>query len=115
MHPPETPDSAPLLLQRMLPRLQPYHLTIRYQPGRSMEIADVLSRLSPEEKQAIPGLNVQVHEVDPQFSSNMLHIIKSQTSSDPELSELKEMVHSGWPPQPFSKLTPPEAILAFSE
>ena len=36
-------------------------LVICYQPDKSMEIADALSRLSPEEKNAIPGMIVQVH------------------------------------------------------
>jgi len=40
-------------LQRMLLRLQRYDLVIRYQPGKSIKIADALSRLSPEEKEAI--------------------------------------------------------------
>ena len=42
--------TAPPRLQRMLLRLQPYTLVIRYQPGKSIEIANALSRLSPEEK-----------------------------------------------------------------
>lgn len=52
--------AAPPRLQRMLLRLQPYDLVIRYQPGKSIEIADALYRLSPEEKEAIPGMNVQL-------------------------------------------------------
>ena len=39
--------SAPPRLQRMLLRLQPYNLTIKYKPGKEMYIADCLSRLSP--------------------------------------------------------------------
>ena len=38
--------AAPPRLQRMLLRLQPYDLVIKYQPGKTMEIADALSRLS---------------------------------------------------------------------
>ena len=81
----------------MLLRLQPYDLVIRYQPGKSIEIADALSRLSPEEKEAIPGMNVQVHDIYPQFSNSILQRIKEQTASDPELNALKEVIHSGWP------------------
>ena len=39
----------------MLMRLQPYDLTIKYRQGKNMEVADALSRLSPEEKDAIPN------------------------------------------------------------
>lgn len=81
--------AAPPRLQRMLLRLQPYDLTIRYQPGKNMGVADAVSRLSPEEEQApVPGMNVQIHEVFPQFSNNMLQRVKEQTSLDTELSAL---------------------------
>jgi len=89
--------AAPLHLQRMLLRLQPYDLVIRYQQGKSIEIVDALSRLSPEEKEAIPGMNVQVHDIHPQFSNSILQRIRGQTASDPELNALKELIHSGWP------------------
>ncbi|KAL9956099.1 hypothetical protein ACROYT_G037526 [Oculina patagonica] len=89
--------AAPPRLQRMLLRLQPYDLVIRYQPGKSMEVADALSRLSPEEKEAIPGMNVEVHGIYPQFSEDMLQRIRDETAADPELNALKEMVHLGWP------------------
>jgi len=81
----------------MLLRLQPYDLVIRYQPGKSIEITHALSRLSPQENEAIPGMNVQVHDIHPQFSNSILQRIKEQTASDPELTALKEMIHSGWP------------------
>ena len=51
----------------MLVRLQPYELVIRYQPGKSIEIA----MLSPEEKEAVSGMKVQVHDILPQFSSSI--------------------------------------------
>ena len=89
--------AAPPRLQRMLLRLQPYDLVIRYQPGKNMEISDALSRLSPEEKEAIPGLNVEVHAIYPHFSKDMLQTIRDETAVDPELNALKEMIHLGWP------------------
>ena len=42
--------AAPPRLQRMSKRLQPYDLTINYRQGKNMEVADALSRLSPQEK-----------------------------------------------------------------
>ena len=77
--------AAPPRLQRMLLRLQPYDVTIRYKPEKPVPIADALSRLSPEEKAPIPGLNVQLHEVCPQFSSGYLQKIKTETIKDTEL------------------------------
>lgn len=78
-------------------RLQPYHLVICYQPGKNIEIAGELSKLSPEEKEAIPGMNVEVHDIHPQFSNSILQRIREQSTSDPALNALKEMIHSGWP------------------
>ena len=89
--------SAPPRLQRMLLRLQPYDITIRYVPGKQMLLADALFRLSPEEKNGIEGMDVQIHEVLPQFSNEMIEKIKQATSSDSELVILKEIVHKGWP------------------
>jgi len=89
--------AAPPRLQRMLLRLQAYDLVIQYRPGKQMEIADALSRLSPEEKHAIPDLNVEVHVVYPQFSNNVITQIKEHSQSDPELTALREQVYHGWP------------------
>ena len=84
--------ATPPRLQRMPLGLQPYDLVIHhYQPGKSIEIADALSRLSPEEKEAIPGMNVQVYDIHPQFSNSILQRTREQTASDPELNAL---IHS---------------------
>ena len=67
--------SAPPRLQRMVLRLQPYDVTIKYRPGKQVLVANALSRLSPEEGTPIPDLNVQIHDVCPQFSSECLQKI----------------------------------------
>ena len=89
--------AAPPRLQKMLLRLQRYNITIQYKPGREMELADAFSRLSPEEKGPIPNLNVEVHEVFPQFSESFMEKIAKCTRCDPELIALKEQVYVGWP------------------
>ena len=89
--------AAPPRLQRMLLRLKPYDLVIKYQLGKTMEIADALSRLSPEETDEITDMDVQIHEVCPQFSSDMMSRTQERTSTDPELTALKEQVYIGWP------------------
>ena len=89
--------SAPPRLQRMLLRLQPYDVAIRYCPGNQMHVADALSRLSSDEFMPTLDLNVQVHAVCPQFSNEYLWKIQEQTPKDPELAALKEVVFNGWP------------------
>ncbi len=81
--------SAPPRLQRMLLRLQPYELKIKYIPGKDMLIADALSRVSPEDKDLIDDM-VQIHEVYPQFSRNMIDKIRENTGTDQELAALKQ-------------------------
>ena len=89
--------APPPRLQRTLMRLQPYDLIIRYCQGKNMEVADALSRVSPQEKEPIPNMDVQIHEVCPEFSDDMLQRIRTATDTDPELNELKDVVHTGWP------------------
>ena len=48
-----------------------------------MEIADALSRLSPEETREVKGMDVQIHEICPQFSNDMIKRIKEATAADP--------------------------------
>ena len=89
--------AAPPRLQRMLLRLQPYDLTIKYKPGKEMLLADALSRLSPEDRHPMRNLDVQIHEVCPQVADSMMQEIKEENPKDPELLALKEIVYSGWP------------------
>ena len=108
--------ATPPRLQRMLLRLQPYDLVIHhYQPGKSIEIADALSRLSPEEKEAIPRMNVQVHDIHPQFSNSILQRTREQSASDPELNALNEMIHSGWPSKFQQVLVPLKTYWPFRD
>ena len=90
--------SGPPRLQKMMLRLQPYDVTFRYRRGKQTHVADTLSRLSSDEAMPIPDLNVQVHEVFPQFFSNeYLRKIQEKTPKDPELAALKEVVFNGCP------------------
>ena len=89
--------AAPPQLQRMLLRLQPYDLVIKYQPGKTMEITDALSRLSPEETGKVRVMDVQIHEICPQFSNDLIKRIKEATAADSELNTLKEQTYIAWP------------------
>ena len=71
-------SSAPARLRRMLLRLQPYAMVIKYKPGREVAVADALSRLPVEDTDAIPNLEAQIHDVQSQFSTEILSRIKSK-------------------------------------
>ena len=66
----------------MLLRLQPYDITIKYRPGKQMQIADALSRLSPEDVAPIADLNVQIHDICPQFSGKCIAELTKQMFSE---------------------------------
>ena len=88
-------SSAPARLRQMLLRLQPYTMVIKYKPGR--EVADALSRLPVEDTDAILNLEAQIHDVQSQFSTEILSRIKSETAKDVELNVLCEVIYTGWP------------------
>ena len=86
-------SSAPARLRRMLLRLEPYTMVIKYKPGRKVAVTDALSRLPVEDTDAIPNLEAQVHDVQSQFSTEIL----SETAKDVELNVLREVIYTGWP------------------
>ena len=80
--------------QRMLLRIQPYAITIRYRPCKEMAMTDALSRQPSDNKEQIQ-LNTQLHFV--QFSTQRLEILREETQQDPELAELQSLIVEGWP------------------
>ena len=91
--------SAPSRLRRMLLRLQPYDIQIRYRPGPDVSIADALSRLPSGEACSFPDMDVQIHDIHPQFTEDVLTRLKAATQQDEELAVLREVIFGGWPDQ----------------
>ena len=86
--------AAPPRLQRMLLRLQPYDMTIKYRPGKEITLADGLSRLPPKDAMYI-DLDVQVNFVA--FSTNHLEQVREESAQDDDLQQLTEIITTGWP------------------
>ena len=87
--------AAPPRLHRMLLRLQGYDMVIKYKPGTEMLLADPMSRLSPLPSEDTLDLHQKLCLV--QFSDTKLDNLKKDTSANPELSALREIIHAGWP------------------
>ena len=87
-------SQAPPRLQRMLLRIQPYDVDLKYKPGKDMIFADYLSRIKPS-----PGPEVTlehaIHLI--QISKNQLNRVKEATNSDENFCSLREQIISGWP------------------
>ena len=74
-----------------------YAMVIKYKPGREIAVTDALSRLPVEDTDAIPNLEAQIHDVQSQFSTEILSRIKSKTAKDVKLNVLREVIYTGWP------------------
>ena len=55
-------SDAPPRLQRLLWKLQPYDVTIKYVPSQKVPVADALSRVSQSGRIEIKGLDVTIHD-----------------------------------------------------
>ena len=86
--------AAPQRSQRMLLRIQPYDVQIRYRPDKEMALADTLSRQpSPDNKIIEP--DVQISHV--QFSTRTLDDLRREARNDSELQNLLKVIVDGWP------------------
>jgi hypothetical protein len=92
-------------LQRMLLRLLKYRPRVEYTPGKSMYIADTLSRAyltgSPtsSERELTADIEVTVHTLlhECPLSNKMLDDIRDATSKDNTMSELRDYIVNGFP------------------
>lgn len=87
--------AAPPRLQRMLLRLQNYNINIVYRPGKTLLLADGLSRLNSTRASETIELDVQVNLV--QFSNDRIQQLRMETACDPVLAPLKDIILNGWP------------------
>ncbi|KAK3744137.1 hypothetical protein QZH41_006175 [Actinostola sp. cb2023] len=89
---------APPRLQRMMLQLQKYDLLVGYKPGKSLYIADTLSRAPTSDVRGTPEDNFQVHitEYLP-ITEGKLEEFRQQTKGDPILQDLHNTVMEGWP------------------
>ena len=87
-------SKAPPRLQRMLLRLQPYDMLIKYRPGKELLLADALSRINPTVSKEIP-IEKTIHNV--KWSDKMLQRVREETNKDSELRTLSHVIMNGWP------------------
>ena len=91
-------SDVPTRFQRMLLKLQPYYITIKYLPGHRVAVADVLSRVSPSGKTVTRGLDVTIHEMTNQpYVHTWIAQIHKATREDQVLQLLMQQIMEGWP------------------
>ena len=94
-------DQAPPRISRMLLRIQEYDVTVKYVPGKDIQLADALSRVNPCAGDEIDGLEIAVHEIHATLNASPMRIksIKDATANDQLLQQLARTIHQGWPDQ----------------
>ena len=95
---------VPMRLQRMRIRLQKYNVIVQYKPGKSIPVADTLSRNGARDDSAPDGLGLDVY-VDAVLkqmpvSDEKLEKIRNASKDDSELQELQKHVQQGWSDSP---------------
>ena len=88
--------NAPPRLQRMLLELQRYDVTIKYRPGKEMQLADALSRCPVRASQEIK-LDMRVDYIA--FTKPWIEKLKDSTQRDPILATVYQLTQQGWPHQ----------------
>ena len=92
-------SDAPPRLQRLLLKLQPYDIMIKYLPVHKVcSYRCALSRVSPSRKTVIRGLDVTIHEMTNQpYVHNWIAQIQKATREDQVLQLLVQQIMEGWP------------------
>ena len=88
--------NAPPHLQRMLLELQRYNVTIKYQPGKEMQLANALSRCLARASTEIK-LDMQVDYIA--FTKPWIEKLKDSMQRDPILAMVYQLTQQGWPHQ----------------
>ena len=88
--------NVPPHLQRMLLELQRYDVTIKYRPGKEMQLADALSCCLVRASQEIK-LDMRVDYIA--FTKPWIEKLKDSTQRDPILPMVYQLTQQGWPHQ----------------
>ena len=85
--------NVPPCLQRMLLELQRYNVTIKYRPGKEMQLADALSCCLARASQEIK-LDMRVDYIA--FTKPWIKKLKDSTQRDPILAMVYQLTQQGW-------------------
>ena len=87
--------AAPMRLQTMMLRLQPYDLVVGYKPGKDIPMGDTLSRANlPDTEPDIPPISVNMIHY---FAVTPARYRSFQEATANELYQLYQIIMKGWP------------------
>ena len=90
---------APARLQKMIMSIQKYPINLVYRPGKQLVIADTLSRAyTTEPTNSCTSFEFEVNVLTTiPISDDKLHLLQTETWSDPVLQHLMQLCTDGWP------------------
>ena len=103
-HVTDKPDGGKKVrLQRLLLRCLKFDVTVKYKPGKSIPVADALSRVCFKEEKTVKH---DIHSITTKSCPIDISTIQDATMKDIELNRLKDIIYKGWPE--FRKQCPQE-------
>uniref|UniRef100_A0A3P9KLT8 Gypsy retrotransposon integrase-like protein 1 n=1 Tax=Oryzias latipes TaxID=8090 RepID=A0A3P9KLT8_ORYLA len=98
---------TPTRLQRFILRCLKFDIEVKYKPGRSIPLADALSRICQKTTKEITTSN----QSDVHFISTATRLVDDKSvreamADDPTMNMLKDTIYKGWPQ--YRKQCPPE-------
>ncbi len=88
---------VPSRLQRFILRCLKFDIQVKYKPGKSIPVADALSRVCFKKDEVQPKEESEVFFINTSTSLIDLAAVKEEVLADPEMNLLKNMVFKGWP------------------
>ena len=89
--------SAPMRIQKMMLKLQPYEFTLVHVKGKDLGLADCLSRLPlPDTYQSMDDEMMMVFQAE-SLTGSTHDLIAAATKRDEQLQLLKKVICDGWP------------------
>ncbi|XP_048747335.2 uncharacterized protein K02A2.6-like [Ostrea edulis] len=94
----KTLSSAPPRIQRMMIKVQPYDLNVKYKPGKYLYIADTLSRATESESSQSDKDEFEVFAVRYlPISDEKVNELAIESAKDKEINALQKIILEGWP------------------
>nr|XP_033936287.1 uncharacterized protein K02A2.6-like [Pseudochaenichthys georgianus] len=94
-------DNVPLRCQRLLMRLMRFNPEAEYAPGKTLVVADTLSRSPQEDKELSRDTDVECYVAAVMSSipasPKKIDSIRAETAADEQLQEVIRYIQEGWP------------------
>ena len=93
----EKKSDAPPRLQRLLLKIQPYAFEIKYIPDKEVALEDGSSRVIPQDKMELKGLDFTTYELTPCMTPIWMSLIHAEQEKDTTMQFLIQQLLQRWP------------------